>query len=97
MRPPRYSDMDSELPLSQYPDSAYSLTELFTDSEESAMTLNNPEFQELYDAFNTMLEEEENRTEDVAPDLPPEDDHGNTEYKLKLCGLTMFKVRKRTT
>lgn len=43
------------------------------------------------------MTEEENRTDEAAPDLPPEDDNGNTEYKLKLCGLTMYKVVRRTT
>ena len=47
--------------------------------------------------MNQLLEEEESRTEDVAPDLPPEDDNGNIEYKLKLVALTMYKVKKRTT
>lgn len=51
----------------------------------------------MYDRFNQLLEEEENNTEEAAPDLPPEDDNGNTEYKLKLCGLSMYKVKKRTT
>jgi len=44
-----------------------------------------------------MLEKEESLTDQPAPDIPPEDDNGNTEYKLKLCSLTMFKVKKRTT
>ena len=43
-----------------------------------------------------MLIEEEERTEEPAENLPPEDDFGNTEYKLKMTGLTMFKVAKRT-
>ena len=43
-----------------------------------------------------MLIEEEERTEELAENLPPEDDFGNTEYKLKMTGLTMFKVAKRT-
>ena len=44
-----------------------------------------------------LLEEEEERTDEPAPNLPPEDDYGNTEYKLKLCDLTMYKIDKRTT
>ena len=56
-----------------------------------------PEFTELIMKFNQLLEEEEARTEEAAPDLEPEDDSGNTEYKLKMCDLTMYKVKKRTT
>ena len=29
--------------------------------------------------------------------MEPEDDHGNIEYKLMLCDLTMYKVKMRTT
>ena len=29
--------------------------------------------------------------------MEPEDDYGNTEYKYKLCDLTMYKIDKRTT
>ena len=29
--------------------------------------------------------------------MEPEDDAGNTEYKFKMCDLTMYKVKKRTT
>ena len=44
-----------------------------------------------------MIEEEENRTEEAADDIEPEDDDGNTEYKFKMLNLTMYKVTKRTT
>lgn len=57
----------------------------------------NPVFTELISKFNELLEEEEERTEEKAPDLEAEDDAGNTEYKFKMCDLTMYKVKKRTT
>ena len=57
----------------------------------------NPEFTELINKFNELIEQEEERTDEKAPDLEPEDDAGNTEYKFKMCDLTMYKVKKRTT
>ena len=51
----------------------------------------------MLEKFEKMIEDEENRTEEAAEDLPPENDFGNVEYKLKLCNLTMYKVKKRTT
>ena len=97
VRRPNLSDIDSEAPLSQAPSSWYGATEVFTESSEASQALQDPDFQQLYDRFNILLEEEENTTEEAAPDLPPEDDNGNTEYKLKLCGLSMYKVKLRTT
>ena len=44
-----------------------------------------------------MFTEEEARTDEPAANLPPEDDFGNTEYKLLLCGLTRNKLYHRTT
>ena len=41
-----------------------------------------PEFAKLYERFGELLEEEYERTDEVAPDLPPENDEGNREYKL---------------
>ena len=54
-------------------------------------------FTSMLEKFEKMIEDEENRTEEAAEDLPPENDFGNVEYKLKLCNLTMYKVKKRTT
>ena len=39
VRPPNLSDIDSEAPLSQYPDSSFGATELFTDSADAASHL----------------------------------------------------------
>jgi len=57
----------------------------------------NADFTDLIGRFNDLVEEEEERTDEQAPDLEPEDDAGNTEYKFKMCDLTMYKVKKRTT
>ena len=99
MRPHAHSSQfDSELPLSQYEtNTAYGALDLFNDSEEAAAHINDPGFIAIYNKFHQLAEEEEERTDEAAPDLPPEDDSGNTEYKLMLCGLTIYKVRKRTT
>jgi len=51
----------------------------------------------IHEKFSSLLAEEEERTDQPAPDLPPEDDSGNIEYKYKLCDLTMYKIEKRTT
>ena len=56
-----------------------------------------PEFAKLYERFGELLEEEYERTDEVAPDLPPENDEGNREYKLQLTNLSLFKVKKRKT
>ena len=99
MKPKTYSDLDSETPLSQWDNQSHGSTtfEKFKDSKEAFDVLQNPTFQELYERFNQLLEEEEERTDEAAPDLEPEDDHGNIEYKLMLCDLTMYKVKMRTT
>ena len=92
-----FSDIDSEIPMSQYQASVlWSQVELFTESQAYQEHMANPEFAEIYEALNKMLYEEEERTEEPAENLPPEDDFGDTEYKLKMTGLTMFKVTKRT-
>ena len=70
---------------------------MFKESEMAAQYSEDPYFQEVYDKVYQLAEDEENRTDEAATDLPPEADDGNTEYKLKLCELTMYKVKKRTT
>ena len=59
--------------------------------------MTNTDFTEIIHTFNQLAEDEENRTDEAAPDLEAEDDAGNTEYKLKMCDLTMGKIKKRTT
>ena len=84
--------------MSEFPvDSQSGHLDLFKESEQAAQYSEDPEFQEIYDILIKLAEEEESRTDEAAPDLPPEQDDGNTEYKLKLCELTMYKVKKRTT
>ena len=51
----------------------------------------------MLENFESMVYYEEIRSDEAAEDLPPENDFGNVEYKLKLCNLTMYKVKKRTT
>ena len=51
----------------------------------------------MLENFESMVYDEEIRSDEAAEDLPPENDFGNIEYKLKLCNLTMYKVKKRTT
>ena len=93
-----FSDIDSEIPMSQYQASVlWSQVELFIESQSYQDHMADPEFAEIFEVLNKMLLEEEERTEEPAENLPPEDDFGNTEYKLKMTGLTMFKVAKRTT
>ena len=58
--------------------------------------MQNEAFLELYSTFEEMVDEEE-ESGVLAQDLPPEDDNGPIEYKLKLCGLDTNKVVNRTT
>ena len=84
--------------MSQYQASVlWSQVELFIESQAYQEHMADPEFAEIFEVLNKMLCEEEERTEEPAENLPPEDDFGNTEYKLKMTGLTMFKVAKRTS
>ena len=96
-RQPNFSDFDSEIPLSQYPTTGFDEQQPFAESEEAAKALFDPVFTTMLEKFEKMIEDEENRTDEAAEDLPPENDFGNVEYKLKLCNLTMYKVKKRTT
>ena len=102
------SDIDSEVPLSQMglektsdPNSSSTNPEKeqFNDSEAAAQHLADPEFLAIYERFNELKEEQDLIPEDqvVVEDLIAEDDYGNIEYKLKLCDLSMYKVRSRTT
>ena len=70
--------------------------ESFFGTKEAAVVLSNPEFLELYGTFEAKAEEAE-EIDVLGQDLPPEDDDGPVEYKLKLCGLDTNKVIKRTT
>lgn len=66
-------------------------------TERAAEVTQDPDFIALHERFLTLAEEEEATCEDAADDLPPETDDGNVEYKLMMCGLTLEKVRRRTT
>ena len=101
------SEIDSEMPLSQMglektsnPNSSNNPEkELFNDSEAAAQHLADPDFLAIYERFNELKEEQDLIPEDqvLVEDLVAEDDYGNIEYKLKLCNLSMYKVRSRTT
>lgn len=65
-------------------------------TEEAAMVLQDPAFEELFEEFETLAEQAENEGE-VAADLPAEDDEGPIEYKLKMCGVDQKKLVNRTT
>ena len=71
--------------------------EYFFDSRVAYQYLMDPEFIALHQHLERLMIEEEQLTDEPAPNLPPENDYGDTEYKLKLCNMTMFKLDKRTT
>ena len=58
--------------------------------------MENPAFLELYNAFETMADEAEEKGV-IGENMEAEDDEGNIEYKLKLCGVDTNKIVKRTT
>ena len=95
--PQNFSDFDSEIPLSQYPSTGFDEQQPFAESEEAANAYFDPVFTSMLENFESMVYYEEIRSDEAAEDLPPENDFGNVEYKLKLCNLTMYKVKKRTT
>lgn len=55
-------------------------------TEDAAMVMENPAFIELYNTFEAMADEAEERCV-LGENLPKEDDEGNIEYKLKLCDV----------
>ena len=88
--------MDSEQPLSEQPASP-GPQQLFVHTAHATEAYNSEEFKALHERFEQLAAEEEERSEEAADDLEPEQDDGNVEYKLMLCGLTMGKIKKRTT
>ena len=102
-------DIDSEIPLSQLPDTITNTSnddaltqsnkkslELFMNSEEAKLAQENEKFGELFLQFLQAADiEEEN--EEEPEDLPPEDDEGNIEYKYKMQGLNFAKINRRLT
>ena len=66
------------------------------ETDEAAMHLQNPSFLELYNQFEVLAEEAEEK-QVIGQDLPAEDDEGNIEYKLMLCGVDIKKIIKRST
>ena len=73
------------------------MQQIYIHTEEAEQVTQNADFLALYDHFMELVEIAEDEGCDVAEDLPKEDDEGDTEYKYKLCGLTLDKLEKRTT
>ena len=65
-------------------------------TEEAALIMENEVFIELYNTFEMMADEAE-ETGVIGEDLPEENDEGDTEYKLKLCGVDTNKIVRRAT
>ena len=88
--------IDTEAPLSEF-QQVDEDPEFFMYSEQAAAVLENPKFLALYESFEKMAEEAEEKGE-IGSDLTSEnDDSGPIEYKYLMCKLTTLKIYKRMT